>query len=243
MTPASPAMPCDNEYIPFALSDDDSRHDRSQGMEEQQHSPDLDKHEPDFQHPSLDDIPLHPAPSSSSSSITLTHDRRRSFPRFLHPEHLPTLSAPPLEDGDRKRKRKRLAIRLFLVLAIVAIAIGLGVGLSQPNRSATSQNVGGIAPSTPAQQAGPTTQARAIINSNAPWTKLATSESSTTELVSTTSGSGAVAPPLNTRPSTLGNPKGIGGVQLHQRAPALAKHTAQRRKLRQFGQGTVAGWK
>ncbi|GAA5911374.1 uncharacterized protein JCM6883_000072 [Sporobolomyces salmoneus] len=233
VTPASPSIPYDSDYVPFSLPDDD----HSPASKEHD-SPNLsdEKHDANA---SYDDIPL--SSSSSTRQNPERESRRSSFPRFLHPEHLPPLFAPPLDgEPDRRRKRKRFLIRLFLVVAILSIAIGLGVGLSRPNRSATSEDLGGVAPSpSPRQGLEEATRQIAKVGS---WTKLATSDPTST-LAPVNSTTSAPPPPLNTRPSTLGNPKGAGGgVQLHQRG-AVVRHTGQRRTLRQFGQGTVAGWR
>lgn len=163
-------------------------------------------------------------------SNTTSEERRKSFPRYLHPEDLPPLHTPP-PSNDRKRKRKLLCIRLFLLLSIIGLAIGLGVGLSRPNKPETSTtNVRGVAP----PQMSGATQERTV-NTAPAWTKLATSSSSSIDS----------APPSSSTRLAL-PPKGGGGVQLHQ--GEIATHGAknaqkQRRKLRQFGTGTVAGWR
>ncbi|GAA5985957.1 hypothetical protein JCM5350_007819 [Sporobolomyces pararoseus] len=240
VTPASPSIPFESAYVPFALPADNHA---SFNSDEQPASPDLDteneKHEPNQ---SYDDIPL------SNSSPSPSHERRRSFPRFLHPEHLPPLFPSPLDEGsDRRRKRKRLVIRIFLLLAVIGTAIGLGVGLSRPNRSATSEDVGGIdqAPTSPRQGLEATRPVAIVATNSTPWTKLATREPPTSTSSSVTSSVGSSSAGVNPKPSSLGVAKGVGGdggVQLDQRGPVV-KHTGQRRTLRQFGHGTVAGWR
>ncbi|GAA5822858.1 hypothetical protein JCM5353_003549 [Sporobolomyces roseus] len=236
ITPASPVISRDNDYLPFSVDETSQHQQRAEEEKSNQvdFTPSNEKTDY-FANPSYDNIPLSStSPSSSESTIASAGgERRKSFPRYLHPEDLPPLHTPPPSD-DRKRKRRLLCIRLSLLISIIGLALGLGVGLSQPNRSATSTNVGGVAP----PQMSGATQSRSV-NTVPAWTKLATSSSE--------SESQSAIVPSSTKLANVGLPPkaGGGGVQLHQGEVQHGVKNAQkqRRKLRQFGTGTVAGWR
>ncbi|GAA5930624.1 uncharacterized protein JCM15063_002417 [Sporobolomyces koalae] len=249
ITPASPVIPQDNDYARFALSE---REDNPPETRFGTDSPELDeKSEFEDDVPAYDEISL----ANAHQSSTDQESRRSSFPRFLHPEHLPPLSPPRSinEHEGRSRKRKLLLLlRLSIVLIVMGTAIGLGVGLSKPNKSATSQDVGGIAPIHHPTSTGPTA-ARSVNTVPPAWTKLSIPSSSGNVASSpslaavSVAGSNSVASGTASPTNIAVIPsKGLAGVQLlHQRdLESHTKHTVQqRRKLRQFGQGTVAGWR
>ncbi|GAA5889571.1 hypothetical protein JCM5296_005989 [Sporobolomyces johnsonii] len=235
--PASPQISYDSDFVPVPISAEPEkegvRNDFYGGVYESTEKHDL----PDA---SSDTLPLSSAPDGSQLPSTPQatagsgrRSRYRSFPRFLHPDHLPPLASPPSASALHSRSRKSkivVAVRLLLVLLIVGVAIGLGVGLSKPNQAATSDAKGGIAPN-------------AVQSASTPPQSISTDSLAVTSFTDSASSSSSATPPVATVRKGLPLPKGVGGVLAHKSGGVGTSTARRRRQLRQFGAGTVAGWR
>ncbi|GAA5864791.1 hypothetical protein JCM1840_004905 [Sporobolomyces johnsonii] len=235
--PASPQISYDSDFVPVPISAEPEkegvRNDFYGGVYEP-----TEKH--DLPNASSDTLPLSSAPDGSQLPSTPQatagsgrRSRYRSFPRFLHPDHLPPLASPPSASALHSRSRKSkivVAVRLLLVLLIVGVAIGLGVGLSKPNQAATSDAKGGIAPN-------------AVQSASTPPQSISTDSLAVTSFTDSASTSSSATPAVATVRKGLPLPKGVGGVLAHKSGGVGTSTARRRRQLRQFGAGTVAGWR
>ncbi|GAA5927887.1 hypothetical protein JCM1841_006163 [Sporobolomyces salmonicolor] len=236
--PASPQISYDSDFVPVSFNAEPekaaARNDFYGGVYEP-----TEKHEqPDV---SSDTLPLSSAPDGtrlpSTPQATAGSGRRsryRSFPRLLHPDHLPPLASPSSASALHSRSRKSklvVAVRLLLVLLVIGVAIGLGVGLSKPNQAATSEAKGGIAPN-------------AVQSASTPppvdTDSLAVTRSTDSDAAAS---SAASASAVATVRKGMPLPKGVGGVLAHKSGGVGPSPARRRRQLRQFGAGTVAGWR